>query len=265
MNREELIKELSNISEDDMILVMSNLISMGKLRNEHIGRAFNIVKREPGVTSIETDNFITLDLMAEKLHLSMAKTKQLFNCKKKKLREGVIGYWIDKNRFPFIDEYPYVGELSDDIFDKPEELEYFASLFTRFNKYCKVGNGFNNTSMGKIRTMFYGYKTKFIVNLIKHGYLTYYNIQVRHHLDGKDEVFYGLSFSINGKEYQFHQQFANKKLGLEIEKAGIISSETVDYFHPEVEEIFDDAIMESYYKLIQYFIIRYVDVAPLYS
>lgn len=81
----------------------------------------------------------------------------------------------------------------------------------------------------------------------------------------KMKFFYGLSFSINGKEYQFHQQFANKKLGLEIEKTGLTASETVDYFHPEVEEIFDDAIMESYYKLIQYFIIRYVDVAPLYS
>lgn len=264
MNREELIKEFSNVSEDDMILIMANLIGMGKLRNEHVGRAFNVAKRTLYATSTETDNLITLDLMAEKLHLSMAKTKQLFNCKKKKVKEGAIGYWIDKNRFPFIDEYPYVGELSDDIFDKPEELEYFASLFARFNQYCKVGNGFNSTSIGKIRTMFYGYKTKFIVKLIKHGYLNYYNIQVRHH-DEKDETFYGLSFIINGKEYQFHQQFTNKKLGSEIEKIGLTPSETVDYSHPEVEEIFDDAIMESYYKLIQYFIIRYVDVAPLYS
>lgn len=264
MNREELIKELSNVSEDDIILIMANLIEMGKLRNEHVGRAFNVAKRTLAATSTETENLITLDLMAEKLHLSMAKTKQLFNCKKKKIKDGAIGYWIDKNRFPFINEYPYVGELSDDIFDKPEELEYFASLFARFNKYCKVGNGFNNTTMGKIRTMFYNYKTKFIVMLIKHGYLNYYNIQVRHHLE-KDEVFYGLSFIINGKEYQFHQQFANRKLGLEIERTGLISSETVDYFHPEVEEVFDDTIMESYYKLIQYFIIRYIDVAPLYS
>lgn len=264
MNREELIKELSNVSEDDIILIMANLIGMGKLRNEHVGRAFNVAKRTLAATSTETENLITLDLMAEKLHLSMAKTKQLFNCKKKKIKDGAIGYWIDKNRFPFINEYPYVGELSDDIFDKPEELEYFASLFARFNKYCKVGNGFNNTTMGKIRTMFYNYKTKFIVMLIKHGYLNYYNIQVRHHLE-KDEVFYGLSFIINGKEYQFHQQFANRKLGLEIERTGLISSETVDYFHPEVEEVFDDTIMESYYKLIQYFIIRYIDVAPLYS
>lgn len=264
MNREELIKELSNVSEDDIILIMANLIGMGKLRNEHVGRAFNVAKRTLAATSTETENLITLDLMAEKLHLSMAKTKQLFNCKKKKIKDGAIGYWIDKNRFPFINEYPYVGELSDDIFDKPEELEYFASLFARFNKYCKVGNGFNNTTMGKIRTMFYNYKTKFIVMLIKHGYLNYYNIQVRHHLE-KDEVFYGLSFVINGKEYQFHQQFANRKLGLEIERTGLISSETVDYFHPEVEEVFDDTIMESYYKLIQYFIIRYIDVAPLYS
>lgn len=264
MNREELIKELSNVSEDDIILIMANLIGMGKLRNEHVGRAFNVAKRTLAATSTETENLITLDLMAEKLHLSMAKTKQLFNCKKKKIKDGAIGYWIDKNRFPFINEYPYVGELSDDIFDKPEELEYFASLFARFNKYCKVGNGFNNTTMGKIRTMFYNYKTKFIVMLIKHGYLNYYNIQVRHRLE-KDEVFYGLSFIINGKEYQFHQQFANRKLGLEIERTGLISSETVDYFHPEVEEVFDDTIMESYYKLIQYFIIRYIDVAPLYS
>lgn len=264
MNREELIKELSNVSEDDMILIMANLIGIGKLCNKHIGRAFNVAKKEQGVTSIETDNLITLDLMAEKLHLSMAKTKQLFNCKKKKVKEGVIGYWIDKNRFPFINEYPYVGELSNDIFDKPEELEYFTSLFARFNQYCKVGNGFNSTSIGKIRTMFYGYKTKFIVMLIKHGYLNYYNIQVRHHFE-KDEVFYGLSFIINGKEYQFHQQFSNKKLGSEIEKTGLTPSETVDYSHPEVEEIFDDDIMETYYKLIQYFIIRYVDVAPLYS
>ena len=264
MNREELIKELSNVSEDDMILIMANLIGIGKLRNGHVGRAFNVARRTLAATSTETENLITLDLMAEKLHLSMAKTKQLFNCKKKKIKEGAIGYWIDKNRFPFINEYPYVGELSDDIFDKPEELEYFASLFARFNQYCKVGDGFNSTSIGKIRTMFYGYKTKFIIMLIKHGYLNYYNIQVRNHVE-KDEVFYGLSFIINGKEYQFHQQFTNRKLGSEIEKTGLTSSETIDYSHPEVEEVFDDTIMESYYRLIQYFIIRYVDVAPLYS
>ena len=264
MNREELIKELSNVSEDDMILIMANLIGIGKLRNGHVGSAFNVARRTLAATSTETENLITLDLMAEKLHLSMAKTKQLFNCKKKKIKEGAIGYWIDKNRFPFINEYPYVGELSDDIFDKPEELEYFASLFARFNQYCKVGDGFNSTSIGKIRTMFYGYKTKFIIMLIKHGYLNYYNIQVRNHVE-KDEVFYGLSFIINGKEYQFHQQFTNRKLGSEIEKTGLTSSETIDYSHPEVEEVFDDTIMESYYRLIQYFIIRYVDVAPLYS
>lgn len=232
------------------------------MNNHHVQKAFSIVRNSNNNDIDEIDDFITLDKMSELIRVSKNRVKQLFKCKKKSCHGGRNDNWIDKTRFPFIYEAPFVKDIDDDVFHNPEKLAYFAERFTEMNAFVKVGDGFSNTRTANwLKNRFYPLKTKFIICLIKSGYLVDCHYEVRHNVDKDDEVFYALQFNINGKDFYYHQQ-NSPKLTTILMQNNVTLSSTKDYSHEKIDDDFDEVLMEKYFFLLQYFILRFIDNQP---